>query len=130
MDLATVAVGRKRVGIESVTGLEARKAGLVAAFDSAEECLERFVETAQNVLTGTEIGKATGAGSTHVFQVASLIVIVERHASELVGKAPLLKGGVIEMPGLTELIVQSLYLLAHGVEPELVGLCIYLPRVF
>ena len=120
-DLAAVTVGRERVGVEAVTRLEAREARFLPRFESSEERLERLVEAAQHILAGAEIGRATGAGSTHVFQVSSLIVVVERHAAALVCKTPLLKSGVVEMPGLIDLTIEGLYLSARGVEPELVG---------
>jgi hypothetical protein len=121
-DLAAITIGRERVGESKRSrDLKRGKPGLSPHLILRKNALNALSRRRRTSWQALKLARQPAPGSTHVFQVGSLIVVVERHAAALVGKAPLLKRGVVEMPSLIELVVQRLRLVTRGVEPELVG---------
>src|SRR5262249_32700066 len=128
---ASISPTRERIAIEASPRLEARIASLLARFDATKERLKGLLDTTQNVLAGREIRQSAIPLLPDRLQLVRLIVVVQRHATPLIGIPTLLQGRIIQTTGFPELGVKRVSLgirreetvsvgLAHLVSPLLV----------
>jgi len=111
-----------REGVIAIFALESGKSRFLSIFDTPKEAFESFVKTFKRILLdgpqmGLYIGQSAGFG-----QMARLLVVTERYASNPVTRDTLGKGGVVDLAGMFKLTLAGLYKAFVGAELELEGL--------
>ena len=126
-----VSIRREGQAIVATTGFETRKAGTFTTFDSTKECLECLVEAPQDVLAAGEVGDSNQTLSPHLFQLACLIVVVDRLPANPVRPYALFEGAVVEIASLAKLIIQSFDLIPMRVDliPERLSHSVRFPDI-
>src|SRR5215472_2650794 len=118
---AAIAVGGKGDAVVPPERTEAREAGFLAASYPSEERLEGLIQPAQHILTAGEVGQSDQPFGPHGLQLVGLVVVVDALAAHFPGVAPFLKGGVVEVASLVELVLEKLNLGFRQVEAVSVG---------
>jgi hypothetical protein len=123
---APVAVTREGQAVVTAARPEARKPDLAPALlDAPEESFEVLVQAAQHVLAAGEVGQFEVAGRPNLLQLICLIVVVQRQALDAVSVTALLKRGVVEPAGFSQLPVKRRDLLRRGVEAVAKGFSLF-----
>ena len=114
---ASCRVLRERDAVVATGGAIPWKSGLIPALASGKERFKRLVQTMQHVLRTLGVYQSQTPIGTHRWQLATLVVEVDRLVASFPRANSLLQGGVIEARGLTELIGQKFHLWFGGVDP-------------
>jgi hypothetical protein len=116
-----VAVLRPVDRVEPASTFEPRKAGRLTGFHPPEERLHGIVETAQRGLLGRERPAAlpVGVRPADLLELHGLIAVPDRHPAFAPRLAPLLEGGVVQLPMVVERGGERVRLLAGGAQQEL-----------
>jgi hypothetical protein len=126
---ASIPIGRKAKTVVSAAGFEAGESRLFATLNATKERLERLIEASEKVLTAGKVGNSNQALDPHLFQLACLIVIVDRLPANPVCPDTFFKSAVAEVARFAKLIRQRRSLLPVRVDPVLEGLDIqYTPK--
>lgn len=117
-----VAVGRELHGPEAPLGLEARVAGLLAAFNVSEKCCEGPVKpyNSSNATSVVDVCEPP-INLALVCEPRCLLNIIKADAILFVSQLALFETGVVEPAVGLEHDVKLTHLIAVGVESELVG---------
>ena len=116
VELDPVTVGWENNTVKSIFSFEARESGL-AYFYSAEETIERLLESPESILTGRIIQNGELRESiSEFFELSSLIVIVQRELSSLPRISPLFKSKIVECPSGIKKRLQLVSLNVGGVK--------------
>jgi len=107
---AAIAVGGKGDTVVPPERTEAREAGFLAASYPGEERLEGLIQPAEHILAAGEVGQSEQAFGPHRLQLLGLVVVVDALAANFPSVAPFLKGGVVEVASLMELVLEKLNL--------------------
>src|SRR5207237_944413 len=118
---AAIAVGRKGDTVVPPERTEAREAGLLAASYANEERLEGLIQPAEHILAAGEVGQSEQPFFPHRLQLLGRVVVVDALAANFPSIAPFLKGGVVELASLVELVLEKPSLGLVGVQAVFVG---------
>src|SRR5881275_2766450 len=118
---AAIAVGWKGDTVVPPERTEAREARLLAASYANEERLEGLIQPAEHILAAGEVGQSEQPFFPHRLQLLGLVVVVDALAANFPSIAPFLKGGVVELASLVELVLEKPSLGLVGVQAVFVG---------
>ena len=104
---AAIAVGWKSDTVVPPERTEAREARFLAAPYPSEERLEGLIQPAEHILAAGEVGQSDQPFFPHRLQLACLVVVGDALAAHFPGVAPFLKGGVVEVASLMELVLEK-----------------------
>src|SRR5262245_58382095 len=114
---ASIPVTRKGNAVVAVDRLKSRITRLLPSFHATKEGVECFIDAAQHILAAGIIGQLQIAVSPNFFQLVGLIEVIDRFTGYAVSITTLLKRGVIESAGFSQLAVEHLDLPACRVQP-------------
>jgi len=118
---AAIAVGWKGDTVVPPERTEAREARLLAASYPSEERLEGLIQPAEYILAAGEVCQSDQPFGPHRLQLVGLVVVVDVLAAHFPGFARFLKGGVVEVASLMELVLEKPTLGFRGVEAVFVS---------
>src|SRR5438874_2744151 len=118
---AAIAVGRKGDTVVPPERTEARETGLLAAPYPSEERLEGLIQPAEHILAAGEVGQSEQPFFPYGLQLLGLVVVVDALAANFPSIAPFLKGSVVELASLVELVLEKPSLGLVGVQAVFVG---------
>ena len=105
---ATIAIAVFQA-VEAVTSFETRKTHRFACFQPPKECLERFIQSSQQLLhtRRVELAERIRIGAAQIPKMCPLLRIRDAFARLSIHRDPLLKGRVVHPAPLPQQVVQQ-----------------------
>ena len=119
----SISVGREGDRVKIIPAFESWKTGPVSFFHAAKECLERLVQTPENILRSGIVKLSNSfVKATDFLKRIGLVVITDRLAPLFPADDPLLKGVIVQKTSRIEKTVKLSFLSLVGKQPVFKGL--------